>query len=233
MRQMQKDNEFRFQRLEGGTGGAPAAPASSDHTENTTGPAPDLDLSQGALPGVSPSTTASTSPDGLGAPPHPLGTVNVDENGNPVGGTIAPQANPANRRTETAAIPPSSPDDIYRNAYNAMLQGNYKQAEQGFRDYLDILPDGSLAADASFWLGESEFSQGKFNEAAKTFLDAHQKYPKADKAPETLLKLGMALAALDNRDTACATYGEVLKRYPKASASVRKKVASEQSRAGC
>lgn len=233
MRQMQKDNEFRFQRLEGGSGGgAPATAGSSDHTENTTGAAPDVNLADGALPGVSPSTTASTSSDGRAAPPHPLGSMNVDENGNPVGGTIAPPAAPVGG-TQTAALPPSSPDDIYRNAYNAMLKGNYKQAEQGFKDYMDIVPDGSMAADASFWLGESEFSQGKFNEAAKTFLDSHQKYPKADKAPETLLKLGMSLAALDNHDTACATYREVLKRYPNASSSVRKKVSSERSKAGC
>lgn len=234
MRQMQKDNEFRFQRLEGGSGGGTATTTGGDHTENTTPPAPDVDLSQGALPGVSSSTTASTSSDGLGAPPRPLGTMSVDQNGNSVGGSIAPPRGNYDG-TQTAALPPqpSSPEDIYRNSYDLMLKGRYKQAEQGFKDYLDILPDGPKASDASFWLGESEFSQGKFNEAAKTFLDAHQKYPKADKAPETLLKLGMSLAALDNRDTACATYGEVLKRYPKASPSVRKKVASERDRAGC
>lgn len=233
MRQMQKDNEFRFQRLEGGSGGgATTATGSNDRSENATG-GNDIDLSGGALPGVSPSTTASTSRD-RGAPPRPLGTLTMDENGNPVGETIAPPpANPTYGGTETAALPPSSPEDIYRNAYSALLQGNYQQAERGFKDYIDILPDGPKAADASFWLGESEFSQGKFNEAAKTFLDTHQKYPKAEKAPETLLKLGMSLAALDNRDTACATYREVLKRYPNASPSVRKKVASEQSRAGC
>lgn len=235
MRQMQKDNEFRFQQLEGGHGGGggggSAAAPSPDRSENVAPSTPGNDHARAALPGVAPAASAPSGNPGLGTPPRSLGSLSIDANGNPVGGTVAPTAAD---RTQTAALPQSSsPEDIYRGAYNAILQGRYAQAEQGFRDYIDVFPDGPQAADASFWLGESEYSQGKFNEAAKTFLDSHQKYPKAEKAPETLLKLGMALAALNNQDTACATYHEVLKRYPKASASVRQKVAAEESRAGC
>ncbi|HET7414037.1 MAG TPA: tol-pal system protein YbgF [Pararhizobium sp.] len=247
IRQMQKDNEFRFQRLEGaaglgggagtGTSAAPTPPAANDHTQNMAAPSAGTAQASRALPGVEAGTTASTTTapnvPGRGAPPKSLGTVTFDANGKIIGDSMAaPGANASG--TQTASLPSSSsPQDIYRAAYNQLLNGNYKAAENGFHDYIDVFPDGPQASDAAYWLGESQFSQGKFNDAARTFLDAHQKYPKAKKAPETLLKLGMALAALNNQDTACATYSEVLKRYPDVSAEVRRKVAREEKRTGC
>ena len=179
--------------------------------------------------------TASTSggDNGAGAPPETLGTMTLDPNGKPVGLSMGTPGSNASG-PDVASLPPdASPDDIYRAAYGQLMNGKYAAAKKGFHDYLDIYPDGPKAADATFWMGESEFSLGEFDKAAKTFLDAHRKYPKAEKAPETLLKLGMALAALNNQDTACATYREVLKRYPRASPSVRQKVASEEKRTGC
>lgn len=236
MRQMQKDNEFRFERLEGNGGGtATGAPQpGSDHSRNTTAPSTDQAQAGSPLPGVASGTTASTRRgNSTGAPPAQLGTLTLDEGGNMLGASVdAPGGNASGN--DVASLPSSSsPEDIYRTAYNQVLAGNYKAAAGGFRDYLDVYPDGPQAADASFWLGESQFSQGEFNKAARTFLDAHKKYPNAQKAPETLLKLGMALAALNNQNTACATYDEVLKRYPNASDSVRKKVAFEKKRGGC
>ena len=236
MRQMQKDNEFRFQRLEGGAGSpARTGNAGNDRSQSMSPPPASGTASSERLPGVENGATASTSDgrDRSGAPPQSLGTMTLGPDGKPLGRTMeAPGANASG--PDVASLPSSgSPDDIYRSAYNQVLNGNYKAAESGFRDYLDIFPDGPKAADAAFWLGESQFSLGEFDKAAKTFLDAHQKYPKAEKAPETLLKLGMALAALNNQDTACATYREVLKRYPRASPSVRQKVASEEKRTGC
>lgn len=211
MRQMQQDNEFRFQELE--KGGAQRGDA---------GPA----ITQ---PGVEQSTTASTSQDdqGTGAPATDLGSIKFDDNGDLIGGIIEPMT----EGTDTASL--SSPEDIYQAGYNHMLAGDYALAEQVFRDYIAGYPEGERAPDAMFWMGEAQYSQGLYQESAKTFLDAHKQYPRADKGADTLLKLGMSLAKLDNRDTACATLREVLIRYPGASAAVRAKVSEEQKRASC
>lgn len=209
MRQMQQDNEFRFQEL-----------------ENTPGKRSDAGSS---APGVEQSTTASTSQggQGSGAPALDLGSLKVDQNGDLIGGIIEP-ATPGD---ETASL--GSADDMYQVGYNHMLAGDYALAEQVFADFVAAHPDGPRAADAMFWLGEAQYSQGRYQESAKTFLDAHKTYPQADKGADTLLKLGMSLAKLDNRDTACATLREVLIRYPGASAAVRTKVSEEQQRASC
>lgn len=211
MRQMQEDNEFRFQEL-----------------EKTDGQRSDLGSGVNQ-PGIEPSTTASTVPNGqgAGAPPIDLGTLQIDPNSDLIGGIIEP-LQPSG---QTASL--TSPDDLYQAGYNHMLTGDYALAEQVFGDYIAAYPDGGRTADAMFWLGEAQYSQARYQDAAKTFLDVHKQYPQADKAADSLLKLGMSLAKLDNRETACATLREVLIRYPGASAAVRSKVSEEQRLASC
>jgi tol-pal system protein YbgF len=239
MRKVQEDNEFRFQDLEKGRGKktgslTPTAPAEDDVAKIIETPP------QGGASTAAPAETT-------------LGSIELDQSGMPVGGTINDQAKnsaglpgvstgaPVQGRTpaattttdpvKTAAL--TSESDIYQAAYGHVLAGDYKLAEEGFQDYIKGYPKGSKAADANFWLGEAQYSQGKFNDAAKTFLNAHQAFGKSPKAPEMLLKLGMSLAALDNTETACATLREVTKRYPSAPRAVLGKVASEQKRLSC
>ncbi len=262
IRKTQEDNEFRFQELESGKGAGkgtgkkaaldapvlpPAdetagvvAPASNDVAGAGADAAPANDPTVGVLgavvfdangnpvpvatpPAVQQDAIASSQP----APEAPAVIEQPLETGLP--GTAASTPVPSQ---ETASLGSNS-EEVYKTAYNFILSGDYKLAEQGFQTYLSTFPEGERSADASFWLGEAEYSQGNFTEAAKTFLNAHQTYGKSPKAPEMLLKLGMSLAQLDDKDTACATLREVTKRYPNASKPVKAKVASEQSRLAC
>ncbi|AYM59511.1 tol-pal system protein [Agrobacterium tumefaciens] len=252
IRKAQEDNEFRFQELEGGKGASPTAAPKKKAEASPVNPAtpPTDDVATiietppqgGASVSPPPSSSASTAAPGETT----LGSIELDSKGMPVGGTLNQGANNSSgslpgvttgngtRKTDpvnTAAL--TSEGDIYQAAYGHVLSGDYKLAEQGFQQYLQGYPKGTKAADASFWLGEAQYSQGKFNEAAKTFLNGHQTYGKSPKAPEMLMKLGMSLAALDNTETACATLREVPKRYPNASKTVLSKVASEQKRLSC
>jgi tol-pal system protein YbgF len=189
-------------------------------------------------PETSPSTDVPEN-TGLGQPPQQLGSMQFDQNGNPIGGSVNPGAEVGSSPlppvgaagSQTASL--GSEADQYKAAYGHVLSGDYSTAEKEFNAYIGQYPNSARAADANFWLGEALYSQGKFNESAKTFLNAHQKYGTSEKAPEMLLKLGMSLAALDNTETACATLREVPKRYPKASRAVISKVASEQKRLSC
>lgn len=250
MRQVREDNEFRFQQLEGGAGAAGSSAGSGDRSMNTAPPADggmSSDTRQSAsanngLPGLSSDMTGSTSGSasagagstGATAPDQQqLGQIVFDQNGN-MSTKFDPSSVGANGSgAAVASLDRGDPDSLYSGAYNLVLSGDYAQAESAFQEFVDTYPDSSRAADASFWLGESQFSQGKYTDAARTFLNAQQSHPESGKAPEMLLKLGMSLAALENRETACATYGEVLTRYPDVSSSVREKVLREQSAANC
>ena len=239
LRRMKEDTEFRFQQLEGG-----ASPDSaSDQRTQSTSPAD----AAGAMP-----ETATADAGGQGSslpgvelpqrgePPRTLGTITFDENGNVVStGTGEPidllRGTPVGSDDQTvAALPPSdNPEEIYRNAYQFILSGDYGTAEAGFRQYIDRFPEGEHGADAHFWLGEAMLSQDKYREAAEVFLQANRDYPDSSKAPEMLLKLGVSLAALNQRDVACATYTEIGHRYPDISSALKERVTQEQALAGC
>lgn len=256
IRKAQEDNEFRFQELEksGGSAGGASKPMKKSEADvpasSQTAQGQGMGQAQGAGDDVARAIQTSRAPEtspstdvpentGLGQPPRQLGSMEFDQNGNPIGGSVNPGAEvgssplppPDASGQQTASL--GSEADQYKAAYGHVLSGDYSTAEKEFNAYIGQYPNSARAADANFWLGEALYSQGKFNESAKTFLNAHQKYGTSEKAPEMLLKLGMSLAALDNTETACATLKEVSKRYPKASRAVISKVASEQKRLSC
>ncbi|WP_421579363.1 tol-pal system protein YbgF [Shinella sp. M31] len=252
LRKTQEDNEYRFQDLESGKGGAKGKSGALDKPVDGGTAGQQTATNQVPADDTAGTDSQSASNGGTGAQPQELGSIRFDENGNPIGAANNPDLNnqsaaigndnelpgvdggsnlPAASESSTASL--DNPDDLYNVAYGHVLTGDYQMAEREFRDYLDIFPKGEKAADANFWMGEAQYSQGNYNDAAKTFLNAHQTFSKSKKAPEMLLKLGMSLAALDNRETACATLREVGKRYPNASKAVKSKVTSEQSRLSC
>ncbi|MBX4927924.1 tol-pal system protein YbgF [Rhizobium binae] len=245
IRKQQEDNEFRFQQLEktGAGGGGAKAPVKKSETDAAPPASGGDDVARVIQAPQGAETAPSTDvPDntGLGQPPKQLGSIDFDQNGNAIGGSVDENASigsgpipDANGRTPQQTASLGSEADQYKAAYGHVLSGDYRTAEQEFNQYIARYPSSARAADANFWLGEALYSQGKYNEAAKTFLNGHQKYGSSEKAPEMLLKLGMSLAALDNKETACATLREVSKRYPKASRAVISKVASEQKRLAC
>ncbi len=239
MRKMQEDNEFRFQEIEKSKQGM-AKPsdtgndvaAAPDGNEVAAAPAdePPAAADSGAAATDSPADVATTDPQ-LGTGEKPLGSIKFDENGNPIGGSIEQviEADP-----QSASLPTSGdPAEIYRVAYDHVLAGEYKDAEAGFRQHVELFPADAQTADARYWLGESLAAQGKTRDAAEIFLNSQKDFPKSKKAPEMLFKLGVALVELDNKDVACATFAQVQKKYPKSGQALLTRVTEEQAKAGC
>jgi tol-pal system protein YbgF len=233
VRKLQEDNEFRFQELEKSKQGsaspkvkpadetasaAPEAPKDPDKVRVvTTDNAGNGDSVADVIDGT----------QGEGAPPQDLGTVKFDENGNPVGGTVASP-------DKVAAIPRAdNPAELYKTAYEHILSGEYPSAEAAFRAHIKDFPADPQTADARYWLGESLIGQERYRDAAEVLLKAQKEFPKSKKAPDMLLKLGVSLSALDNKDVACATFAQVSKKYPRAAPAVMERLAAEQAKAGC
>lgn len=259
IRKQQEDNEFRFQQLEQGGSGGNQQKSDAGHsgTDTNVASAPARQPAQdsGAAAGGqsvedviidSGNGEPGTVIPGTGTPPKTFGTITVDKNGNVIdaeGSTqsTTPDAAPAasaqsdgSGNSVVAALPPTNnADELYRNAYQFILSGDYSTAEQGFRDHISRFPKDTKAADAHYWLGESLLGQQKYRDAAETFLAASKDYPKAKKAPDMLLKLGISLVALNQRDVACATFGEIGKRYPNASGALKARVKQERTQASC
>lgn len=245
MRKMQEDNEFRFQELEKRSdaksgksnrsvaensatpsGGEATAPGGGGQTAAT---------SQGGVEQIIQQDGSDAQAGGTGEPPRTFGTITFDANGNVVGGEPGnATASPEPENTTVAALPATDdPNELYRNAYQFILSGDYGTAEAGFRDHIARFPKDAKAADSHFWLGEALLSQKKYRDAAEVFLAANKDYPKSKKAPEMLLKLGVSLVGLNQRDVACATFNEVGKRYPNVSGALKERVKQEKALAAC
>lgn len=219
LRRFQEDSEFRFQDLERGK-------KKRKSSSNQTQP-------------------ASPSFQQLGAPPASLGSLTQDQMSNdspannsaPVTGgpidlssMLAGGAAPA-IGADNAALPVSNltgdPATDYDMAYGYVLQGDYKNAEAAFQQFLQAYGNTRLAPNAHYWIGESLFQQTNYRKAIEVFLDAYSTYPNAKKAPDMLLKTGMSLRQIGEREAACATYEELLDKFPNASAGVRRNVQRE------
>lgn len=234
LRRMQEDNELRFQELEGGS----ASGDKSQQQGNAGGSGDDEFYAQtprvedGAR--IEQPAVAQGDARVKGAPPRDFGTITFDANGNATGAGVNPVPAPADNTT-VAALPPQgdTDDELYRNAYEFVLQGDYGTAEAGFRSLIERFPQSDHASDAHFWLGEALLAQQRPREAAEIFLSASRTYPQARKAPDTLFKLGVSLAAMNQRDVACATFREVLQRYPQVSAALKTSISQQQKQASC
>jgi len=125
----------------------------------------------------------------------------------------APAPAPATR----AAAPVAAARDeqgAYDNAFDALKTGDYAEAARRLRDFLSAYPDGALAPNAIYWLGESYYVTQNYQLASAQFRALLDRYPNHDKAPGALLKLGLTQLGLRQYDAADATLRAVMRRYP-------------------
>ncbi|WP_169516669.1 tol-pal system protein YbgF [Kaistia adipata] len=227
LQRAQQDTDFRLKGVEGGGKRSDAAPAARPRAAapaQRSAPPP-----SDAIGDTIGSTDGEMDPaaGGPGAPPRALGQLTLDPNA-PIdlsqGGGPSPGGAPQ---------PTGTARGDYEAAYGLVMKGDYDVAEAAFRQFLQAHPKDPLAADAQYWVGESQFARQDFRGAADAFLSGYKQYPKSAKAPDMLLKLGMSLAGMNQREAACATYTEVLKQYPKSSNALLQRVKQEQASASC
>jgi len=125
------------------------------------------------------------------------------------------------------------PQAIYDEAYKYLLIQDYGAAQTAFDTFIQNHPNGKLAGNAQYWLGESYYVRGQYKDAADSFLKGYTVYAKSTKAPDSLLKLAMSLKRLGQKDAACQTFGELGVRFPQAPDHIKQRARSERRRSGC
>ncbi|QKV20455.1 tol-pal system protein YbgF [Oricola thermophila] len=236
LRRMQQDYEFRFQQLEGGTATEPIAPTDGlpmDSGSLEQPPAQSNVADASPVPG----TQIGNQGPVRGTPPRTLGTLKIDDSGAIVGGTVDFSENQISSAIDgqaVASLPQNAdPEQLYREGYQHVLNGDYQMAEGIFRSFVESFPNDALTADARFWLAESVRGQGRLEEAVEIFIAIRQDYPDSQKAPETLLKIGQIMYDLGDRDVACVTFADAENTYPQMSESVRSRIREERAKAQC
>lgn len=121
---------------------------------------------------------------------------------------------------DSAAPPPviaggPSATDIYNQARIDYTQGRYALAISGFQDVLDFDPNGDLADNAHYWIGESYFAQRQYERAIEFFDTVVREYPDSNKRSDAYLKKAMSLENMGRRSEAMLMYELVIEQFPR------------------
>jgi tol-pal system protein YbgF len=80
----------------------------------------------------------------------------------------------------------------------AALRGaSYDKAIASFREVVTNYPNGDLASNAQFWIGESYYTKGDLENAVTAYRKVLTVWPDSRKAPDAMVKLGFSLSDLE------------------------------------
>jgi tol-pal system protein YbgF len=114
-----------------------------------------------------------------------------------------------------AGLPVPQGDDRanYQAAFDALKDGKYDDAVNGFKRFLTTFPNSALADNAQYWLGEAHYVMKQYPDALRDFKTVIDKYPDSRKIPDALLKVGYCNYELKNYTEARSALGQVVSRY--------------------
>jgi tol-pal system protein YbgF len=164
---MYSDFDERLSSIENNAaGGAPAATETAPGQEGAVAPA-----ANAADPAAAPAPAAPA--------PAPAPAENVP----------APQPAPAVQQPAAPQVSDGEKQQ-YQQAYEALRKGHTSESITQFNTFLSQYPNGALASNAQYWLGEAHKVNQDLNSARAAFNAVIQNYPSSAKAPDALLKLG-------------------------------------------
>jgi tol-pal system protein YbgF len=118
-----------------------------------------------------------------------------------------------------APVAGGSEQAAYDAGMAALRGGNYDKAVATFREVVANYPNGDLAANAQFWIGESYYTKGDLESAITAYRKVLGDWPNSRKAPDAMVKLGFSLSDVKRIGEARSTLEEVVRKYPGTSAA--------------
>lgn len=113
---------------------------------------------------------------------------------------------------------PAQVQDTSRHLYDRVMEEfkhrDYEAALAGFRLFLELHGQTSLAANAQYWVGECQFRMGRYKEALKAFYNVVSYYPLSPKLAASTLKIGQTYTRLKDFEKARMMYERVVDQYP-------------------
>lgn len=161
----------------------------------------------GALALINP---AQTEPDT--APPESL----VDEQDQMTpDGMVSTTVEVAENTNSVPAAEVASVDQqtLYDQGFDHLKESRYTEAISMFTQLVNQYPNGGLADDSSYWIGEANYVNRQYEAAIRAFRSVVAQYPSSDRVPEALLKVGYVQYDIGDYQNAEATFNDVLRRY--------------------
>jgi len=113
---------------------------------------------------------------------------------------------------------PAQVQDTSRHLYDRIMEEfkhrDYEAALAGFRLFLELHGQSSLAANAQYWVGECQFRMGRYKEALNAFYNVVSYYPLSPKLAASTLKIGQTYTKLKDPEKARMMFERVVDQYP-------------------
>jgi tol-pal system protein YbgF len=106
------------------------------------------------------------------------------------------------------------PLDLYKTALADYRGGNYADALEGFRAFLQAGPNSNYLDNALYWVGECHYGLGEYEKATSYFQRVLREQPDGNKVPDAMLKMSLAYERLGKPDQTRALLEKLTNRYP-------------------
>jgi tol-pal system protein YbgF len=116
----------------------------------------------------------------------------------------------------TPAMPATGADEQtrYNQAFEQLKSGKYDVAIASFGGLASAFPNGQLADNTQYWLGEAYYVTQDLDHAAVTFQGLLARWPQSRKAPDAQLKLGYTQIKQNKLAAGKASLALVVTKYP-------------------
>ncbi|HET9844910.1 MAG TPA: tol-pal system protein YbgF [Nitrospira sp.] len=116
------------------------------------------------------------------------------------------------------AVAPASTQEVSRRLYDRVMdefrRRDYEAALAGFRLFVEIHGESSLAGNAQYWMGECQYRLRHYRDALETFYTVISHDSASAKVPVSTLRIGQIYGKLGDKDKARLMYERVVDQYP-------------------
>jgi len=104
--------------------------------------------------------------------------------------------------------------EAYRNALILFGHGKHAESRAAFEKIFEADPNGELADNALFWIGETYFAAGDYSNAMRYYARVTKEYADQNKAPDAMFKMGLTYVKTGDLAMARRTFEECIQKYP-------------------
>ena len=143
----------------------------------------------------------------------------VHEAGNSPARAAAAATTEAESTPASNAKPVAGEQAMYTRAFEALKAKDYAAATEGFRSLAATYPNGELADNTQYWLGETYYVTQEYDHAAAAFQRVLSGWPSSRKVPDAMLKLGYTQIEQNKVAAGRTTLQQLVDRYPDSDAA--------------
>jgi len=117
------------------------------------------------------------------------------------------------------SLPSEAQKREYQQAYGSIKDKNFEEAIKRLHLFIEHYPEGDLAGNAYYWLGEVYLVLPQLEQAKQAFSVVVSAFPMHRKAPDALFKLGVSYDRLQDPAKSEQYLNEVQLKFPESTAA--------------